>query len=86
MGKGWSQLPDLGCFTGLAFHSVTAPNEEVATQNRTAFTKETVPCSSTEYRRIMPVFFAIRYNAFGVQNGVHFGVQPYCTRVQDSVH
>jgi len=37
----WSQLPDLGYFAGLAVHSVVAPNEEVTTKNRTAFTRRT---------------------------------------------
>jgi hypothetical protein len=32
-------LPDLGYFAGLALHSETAPNEEVANKTRTAFTQ-----------------------------------------------
>ena len=32
-------MPDLGYFAGLALHSETAPNEEVANKTRTAFTQ-----------------------------------------------
>jgi hypothetical protein len=54
----------------LAIHSVLAPNEEVATKNRTALTRENVNQSHTEFKRIRPLFFRIRLYAFGVQNGV----------------
>jgi hypothetical protein len=41
--EGWSQLPDLGYFAGLALHSEVAPNEEAANKIRTAFTGENMP-------------------------------------------
>jgi hypothetical protein len=67
-------LPDLGCFAGLTLHSVTAPNEEVANKNRTAFTRESIPSSHVEFKTILSLFLVISRNAFDVQNGVHFGV------------
>jgi hypothetical protein len=72
--ENWSQLPDLSCFAGLALHSVTAPNEEVANQIRTAFTRENMPCCHVEFNTILQLFFRIRSYSVGVQNGVHFGV------------
>jgi hypothetical protein len=65
-------LPDLGYFAGLTLHSVAAPIEEVANKIRTAFTREIMPWSHVEFKRILPLFFVIRSKAFGVQNGVHF--------------
>src|ERR1017187_10376880 len=41
----------------LALHSVTPPNEEVANNNRTAFTRENIPCSHVEFKRILSLFF-----------------------------
>jgi len=68
---GWSQLSGSGCFAGLALHSETAPNEEVANKIRTAFTRENMPRSHVEFKRILQLFFVIRHYSFGV----HFGVQ-----------
>jgi hypothetical protein len=70
----WSQLPDLGFLAGLALHSVVAPNEEVANKISTTFTRESMPRLTSESNRIPSLFFRIRQNSFGVQNGVHFGV------------
>ena len=64
----WAVLP------GLALHSVTAPNEEVASKFRTTFTRENMPWSHVEFKKILPQFVVIHSKAFGVQNGVHFRV------------
>jgi hypothetical protein len=58
----------------LAFHSVTPPNEEVANKIRTAFTRENMRFMPAEFNTILQLFFRICSKAFGVQNGVHFGV------------
>jgi hypothetical protein len=62
----WAILSDLAC------HSVTIPNEEVAKQNRTAFTRENMRDMPAEFNTILQLFFRICSKAFGVQNGVHF--------------
>jgi len=67
-------LPDLGFPSVLALHSVVAPNEEVTTKNRTAFTRENMPRIPAEFNTILQLFFRICFKAFGVQNGVQNGV------------
>jgi hypothetical protein len=50
---------------------VSPPNEEVANQNRPAFTGEIMPFVHSEFKPIPSLFFGIHHKAFGVQNGVH---------------